>query len=522
MLEVTQRLGGTNYVLWGGREGYDTLLNTDLRRGRPTRPVPSPRRRAQAPDRVRGHAAHRAEADGADEASVRLRLGDDPRLPRSLEDEYHLNIEANHATLAGHSFHHEVAYAVAHGILGSIDANRGDPQNGWDTDQFPNSVEDLACRSTRSSAAAGSGPAASTSTRSCAARAPTGPTCSWPTSAGSTRWPGRCWSPPSCSRTGRWRIVSRSARWSGPLGTAILDGHESLASLEAKVASGRSTRDRCPGTRSCSRTWSTRRSRTSPAPAAGRRPTCPRDRRVDDRDEGRPDRRGRGGRWRRGVGVRVRNAAARLGWQDPGLWWDGTVEAIGRVLVATGEGADISAVGLTGQMHGAVLLDERDEVLRPAILWNDQRTAHACDEIRGGRPGPAHRDHRQRRTHRVHRTEARLGPRPRAGRLDADRFVLLPKDYVRLRLTGEHAMDKADGSGTILFDLAARDIPRDPRGAPDRSGLAAADVRRPEVTGAVSPAAAAATGSGRGRRSWPAAATKRRTPSGRERSMPAW
>ena len=61
-----------------------------------------------------------------------------------LEDEYRLNIEANHATLAGHSFHHEVAYAVAHGILGSIDANRGDPQNGWDTDQFPNSVEDLA------------------------------------------------------------------------------------------------------------------------------------------------------------------------------------------------------------------------------------------------------------------------------------------------------------------------------------------------------------------------------------------
>jgi xylose isomerase len=61
-----------------------------------------------------------------------------------LEGEYRLNIEANHATLAGHSFHHEVAYAVANGILGSIDANRGDPQNGWDTDQFPNSVEDLA------------------------------------------------------------------------------------------------------------------------------------------------------------------------------------------------------------------------------------------------------------------------------------------------------------------------------------------------------------------------------------------
>ena len=60
-----------------------------------------------------------------------------------LEDEYRVNIEANHATLAGHSFHHEVAYAVANGLLGSIDANRGDYQNGWDTDQFPNSVEEL-------------------------------------------------------------------------------------------------------------------------------------------------------------------------------------------------------------------------------------------------------------------------------------------------------------------------------------------------------------------------------------------
>jgi xylose isomerase len=60
-----------------------------------------------------------------------------------LDGEYRLNIEANHATLSGHSFHHEIAYAVANGILGSIDANRGDYQNGWDTDQFPNSVDEL-------------------------------------------------------------------------------------------------------------------------------------------------------------------------------------------------------------------------------------------------------------------------------------------------------------------------------------------------------------------------------------------
>ena len=60
-----------------------------------------------------------------------------------LETSFKVNVEANHATLAGHSLHHEIAYAVAHGLLGSVDANRGDPQNGWDTDQFPNSVEDL-------------------------------------------------------------------------------------------------------------------------------------------------------------------------------------------------------------------------------------------------------------------------------------------------------------------------------------------------------------------------------------------
>jgi xylose isomerase len=97
-------------------------------------------------DRVRGHAAHRAEADGADQAPVRLRLGHDPRLPRPQRARG--RVPAQHRgeprDARGHSFHHEVAYAVANGILGSIDANRGDPQNGWDTDQFPNSVEDLA------------------------------------------------------------------------------------------------------------------------------------------------------------------------------------------------------------------------------------------------------------------------------------------------------------------------------------------------------------------------------------------
>ncbi|MCY7418751.1 MAG: xylose isomerase [Chloroflexi bacterium] len=147
MLEVTQRLGGTNYVLWGGREGYDTLLNTDLRR--------EGEQLARFLHLVAEH-KHKIGFQGS------LLIEPKPMEPtkhqydhdtatvhgflarNGLEGEYKVNIEANHATLAGYSFHHEVAYAVAHGILGSIDANRGDPQNGWDTDQFPNSVEDLA------------------------------------------------------------------------------------------------------------------------------------------------------------------------------------------------------------------------------------------------------------------------------------------------------------------------------------------------------------------------------------------
>ncbi len=146
MMGVTQRLGGTNYTLWGGREGYETLLNTDLGR--------EGKQFARFLHLVAEH-KHKIGFEGTlliepkpmeptkhqydyDTATVHGFL-----VRNGLEDEYRVNIEANHATLAGHSFHHEVAYAVANGMFGSIDANRGDYQNGWDTDQFPNSVEEL-------------------------------------------------------------------------------------------------------------------------------------------------------------------------------------------------------------------------------------------------------------------------------------------------------------------------------------------------------------------------------------------
>lgn len=145
-LEATHRLGGANYVLWGGREGYETLLNTDLRREQ--------EQFARFLTMVAEH-KHRIGFEGT------LLIEPKPAEPTKhqydydsqsvhgflerydLVDEYRVNIEGNHATLAGHSFHHEVAYAVANGIFGSVDANRGDYQNGWDTDQFPNSVDEL-------------------------------------------------------------------------------------------------------------------------------------------------------------------------------------------------------------------------------------------------------------------------------------------------------------------------------------------------------------------------------------------
>jgi xylose isomerase len=147
MLEVTQRLGGVNYVLWGGREGYDTLLNTDLRRegaqlARFLHLVAEHKHKIGfegtllIEPKPMEPTKHQYDYDSATVHGFLVRNG--------LEGEYRLNVEANHATLAGHSFHHEVAYAIANGMFGSIDANRGDPQNGWDTDQFPNSVEDLA------------------------------------------------------------------------------------------------------------------------------------------------------------------------------------------------------------------------------------------------------------------------------------------------------------------------------------------------------------------------------------------
>ncbi len=243
MLEVTQRLGGTNYVLWGGREGYDTLLNTDLRR--------EGAQLARFLHLVAEH-KHRIGFDGTlliepkpmeptkhqydfDSATIHGFL-----VRNGLEDEYRLNIEANHATLAGHSFHHEVAYAVANGMLGSIDANRGDPQNGWDTDQFPNSVEDLVLPIYEILRVGGFSTGGfnfdaklrrQSSDRTDLFHAHIGgiDTLARALIVAADLVERETLSAP---------LAERYRDWDGPLGSAILEGRETLASLEAKVASG--------------------------------------------------------------------------------------------------------------------------------------------------------------------------------------------------------------------------------------------------------------------------------------------
>jgi xylulokinase len=183
--------------------------------------------------------------------------------------------------------------------------------------------------------------------------------------------------------------------------------------------------------------------------------------------------------------------------QDPGLWWEGAVRAIGAVLASTGvAGADVVAIGLTGQMHGLVLLDAADRVLRPAILWNDQRTGAECDAIRAA-VGPE-------RLIEITGNDALTGftaPKlvwvrdhePEVWRQVA--HVLLPKDFVRLRLTGAYALDKADGAGTMLFDLAARDWSAEVLAALEIPAAWLPPTHEgPEITGALSAEAADATG----------------------------
>ncbi|SOC07949.1 D-xylose isomerase [Rhodobacter sp. JA431] len=146
-MDATLKLGGQNYVLWGGREGYETLLNTDLTReaehaGRFLQMVVEYKHKIGFKGTIliepkpQEPSKHQYDYDVATVYGFLKRFG--------LENEVKVNIEQGHAILAGHSFEHELALAASLGILGSIDMNRNDYQSGWDTDQFPDSVPEMA------------------------------------------------------------------------------------------------------------------------------------------------------------------------------------------------------------------------------------------------------------------------------------------------------------------------------------------------------------------------------------------
>jgi xylose isomerase len=146
-MDATLKLGGENYVLWGGREGYETLLNTRMgqeldQMGRFLNMVVDYKHKIGFKGTIliepkpREPTKHQYDFDTATVYGFLCRYG--------LEKEIKVNIEANHATLSGHSFEHEVATALDLGVFGSIDMNRGDLQCGWDTDQFPNNVAESA------------------------------------------------------------------------------------------------------------------------------------------------------------------------------------------------------------------------------------------------------------------------------------------------------------------------------------------------------------------------------------------
>lgn len=146
-MDATHKLGGQNYVLWGGREGYETLLNTDLGQeldhmGRFLNMVVDYKHKIGFEGTIlvepkpQEPSKHQYDYDAATCIGFLRKYG--------LEDEVKLNLEQGHAILAGHSFEHEIAVAASEGMLGSIDMNRNDYQSGWDTDQFPNNVPEVA------------------------------------------------------------------------------------------------------------------------------------------------------------------------------------------------------------------------------------------------------------------------------------------------------------------------------------------------------------------------------------------
>ncbi len=258
-MEVTHELGGAGYTFWGGREGYSTLLNTDMKReldhlARFLHMAVDYKKQIgftgtfYIEPKPKEPTKHQYDSDAAACLNF-LRTYD-------LLPHFKLNLETNHATLAGHEMMHELEVAIGAGALGSIDANTGDYLLGWDTDQFPTNIylttQCMLCILRHGRA---SPPAASTSTPRSAARASSRSTCSTPTSAAWTRLPAASRSPARSSPTAGSPRSSRSATGAGTASSAAASKPARPASATSKpTSSPRATPPRTPAAaRRCSR-----------------------------------------------------------------------------------------------------------------------------------------------------------------------------------------------------------------------------------------------------------------------------
>ena len=199
------------------------------------------------------------------------------------------------------------------------------------------------------------------------------------------------------------------------------------------------------------------------------------------------------------TGEHAHFASPRNGWaeQDPHDWWKACKQALVKLIRENNvSAAQIAAVGLTGQMHGAVLLDENDEVLRPALIWCDQRTQEECDELNqtvGPKrlveltSNPALTNFTLTKLMWVRTHEPEIWKRFRS--------FLLPKDYIRMRMTGVRATDVSDASGTLLLDVAHRRWSQEMLKATHLDASCLPQLfESPEITGKITASAAAETG----------------------------
>ena len=406
-LEATHRLGGHNYVLWGGREGYETLLNTDMHReldqlGRFLTMVVEHKHRIGFGGTILIEpkpyepTKHQYDFDVAAVWAFLQRY--------DLADEVKVNIEVNHATLAGHDFAHEIATAVGAGILGSVDANAGDDRLGWDVDRFPVSVEQMTVAMLEILRAGGIGGGGFNFDAKLRRQSIDRTDLFHAHIGGMDTLARALLAAASILESGELDAArtQRYAGWDSELGHSILDGTTDLAALHER-AMGTGEPDRVSGRQEALENLVARHvARAADVPmAASDRPlvagvdssTTATKVEVRELESGR---------------IVGRGSASHppthppRSEQDPTAWWAAFQAAWQQVGAP-----DVAAISVAAQQHGMVALDDRRRVIRPAKLWNDTESAPdaaLADRCASGRkqgvgervrcrPGGEHHDH---------------------------------------------------------------------------------------------------------------------------------